>query len=198
MSQETEKVLREETYKLKPFGHLKVGDPSYFEDDKHLDSTISRFLPTEGRSAGMLLREIKVPTDNEFLNEVGITSFPLCQAIIFSENERSFMTDAPDYTEVHLHGTKDEIQALVQIGEATLLECGTASFILSTENGKTAVHTGADGAYGILFEYQGGAAVILELNLNGRAVPFEEMKEHLMDVFDAVIEKKPKDRDVDR
>lgn len=150
-------ILRKEIYKIKPPGHVLVGDPLYFEEygnlPKRLRELVVDYRPKRGMEAGPVIKENKVMdpkiADYQFIT-MGIYFAP-------KETIRTYLDDR-----------------MYQIQQIKEKEIGvdTARFMYEADDRQLVLKTGGDGYWGCeteLYHYENGKrfsdAVIIEMSM---------------------------------
>lgn len=165
---EKSNVIKMSEYKIKPFRHIRIGDPMYFErlesgeNPKIYEDLICEIKTTCCKTGMVRINESLINTDYGDFNQIDVDVF-------LAKNEEQL--------EVYKNGQ--------WYGEKTLkhhynLGCDTASYEIEVDGRYEKVHTGSDGYYGELRQMKQYYGLMLSLSFDGDLFSFEEI-ERIMD-----------------
>ena len=168
---DTVKTLRKKEFEIKPFKHIRIGDPHYFEE-------------MENGSTNKYLKEITCDMD------VNPSKFGL----VTVEDE---MVTSEGFTfgnlrvNIYLANTKEQLEVYKSgkwYGDKTLVKeytlgCDTAEFEIETDKSVDTFHTGADGYYGSLQHLKKGYGLICHFDLDADMFEFEDLVERFKALF---------------
>lgn len=163
-------VLQEVNYRMKPIKHLRIGDPSYFEElaDENCDNAKAlKSLTFDGNIRCCDVGEIvisEVQYDTEYGENKKPLSFTSIEVTICQGSRQEFVNIYKEGN--HYKGTvRDERE----------LACDTACFEIDIDGRFDEIDTGADGYYGYLWKFKEPYGAVLSLSLDGDLFSFEDV-----------------------
>ena len=186
-------VTKEETFKVKPFSRIRVGDPCYFNTDFEQQGTIERELPIKDRTASVTFQIVRHNEPSDFL-QGKLVEYDELRVVIANGKD----TKAGEHL---IDGHKKGFYAPQRLKERKTLGCDTASFDLVIGKGRgnsgTTISTGADGVYGEYFAYKNKDLYVLELYLDPTYDSYGNFKQNILSLFELEKQnekKQPKER----
>lgn len=164
---------KEQTFAIKPFNHIRIGDPSYFEDmrggDKNpalkeltCDIKLTRRYPVSGLR---MYHEIYETEKGSKFGQI---------VVLFAETVDSRILDT--YLSNKYLGD-DTIKEVHQLG------CDTASFEIEVDKRYDHFHTGADGYYGDITLYVEPYGISACLTFDADLFSYDEIKQRMNALF---------------
>ena len=166
--EKTTTTVRTAEYRIKPFKHIRIGDPMYFDNIE----------------AGIDVQRYK-----KFVCDIKTTC---CKVGAIKIEEHTNHYDFGDFNHInvdvflaHNHEQLDVYKDGCWYGEDTLkkryeLGCDTARYEIEVDGRYEEVHTGADGFYGELQHMKQYYGLMLNLSFDASLFSFEDV-ERLMD-----------------
>jgi hypothetical protein len=177
---EAKETVKSVTYlKMKPFKHIRIGDPLYFEnmedDPKRYKKLVADVKPTCCKFGAIRIRDVEVEDEYE--------GMPLKYNQIVVD---VFMAPTEEKLQVYLNDRYFGENSVKQHYE---LGCDTASYEICVDGRYDEVHTGADGYYGTLSHMKQYFGFMMTLFFDGSLFDMEDVEKKLRYWFE-VIEKK--------
>ena len=166
----TEKIIRESVHSIKPFKHIRIGDPFYFEKIEQKGDKPNRYtkLVCDTKTSCCKVGAV-------IIKEVEITDEMLPDPFI-NINVDIFLAKDEEQLEIYKSGRwygEDTQKRDYELG------CDTARFEIEVDGRYDEVHTGADGYYGFVKEMKQYFGFMAGLTFDGDLFSFEEV-ENLM------------------
>lgn len=168
-----EETLKKETFRIKPFRNICVGDPLYLEE-------IAR------GSDDAIMKDLTVNTKTRCCT-VGA-----CTISLVRSKEKSLEWSSIN-VDIHLAETEEQLNVYLSdrwYGEKTVKErynlaCDTAKFDVTIDGRYDRFHTGADGYYGTAIKYKEHFGFYLGLSFDEDMHSFEEINTRIRYLLNA-------------